>query len=509
MHNRLIYSLIAAFSIVIVFSACLQTDELGEMEVIRPEGEYVLPLVKAEVNMNDLVQELDEYTEFDTTDDGLILFRYSGDLLRRTSFDIFNSIESSLNNIPIIIDQPEFPIPFTTPDGMEIYLMDVSTGYIVYFFQFEVTETVDVIIEIPELSDAAGVPFKLEDTYGPGNISVLDTIFLAGMQLNADDNGEVKVLHQIVYDSGVTDVFNSFIITINDLSFDYAEGNFYNQMHPGALDTIEIELFESWKGGEVIFEDPTITLTVDNSFGVPTRSVVEVFDVYSVDGTVESLDGDAVTDGINFEYPLLNEVGVTKTTSFVFDKDNSNVQSLLSSKPLYVEYLVDAITNPDGDPIVGFIDRESEYSVNVEVELPIHCKVIDFLVIDTFELDLQMLDNGTVKEAGLLLNYETALPIAIDMQLRMLDESGQDIGPVFDEPGIKFNAVSIDSDGEAIGSDAESFFIEIDADKIEDLARTKQLVLDVKFNTPNNDQVAVKVRPEQFLKFNLGLNIKR
>jgi len=231
--------------------------------------------------------------------------------------------------------------------------------------------------------------------------------------------------------------------------------------------------------------------------------------VYSVDGTVESLDGDAVTDGINFEYPLLNEVGVTKTTSFVFDKDNSNVQSLLSSKPLYVEYLVDAITNPDGDPIVGFIDRESEYSVNVEVELPIHCKVIDFLVIDTFDLDLQMLDNGTVKEAGLLLNYETALPIAIDMQLRMLDESGQDIGPVFEEPGINFNAVSIDSEGEAIGSDTESFFIEIDADKIEDLARTKQLVLDVKFNTPNNDQVAVKVRPEQFLKFNLGLNIKR
>jgi len=118
------------------------------------------------------------------------------------------------------------------------------------------------------------------------------------------------------------------------------------------------------------------------------------------------------------------------------------------------------------------------------------------------------LDNGAIKEAGLLLNYETALPIAIDMQLRMLDETGQEIGFVFEEPGINFSAVSIDSDGEAIGSDAETYFIDIDVDKIEDLARTKQLVLDVKFNTPNNDQVSVKVRPEQFLKLNLGLNIK-
>ena len=133
---------IASFSFFVILgiflSGCLDGNGLGELDVEKPIGEYAIPLVKASVNMEDLVEEFDEYTEFDTTAEGVILFKYSGDILKRTSYDIFNSIESSLNGIPIPIESNNFPIPFTTPDGMEIYLMEVSEGAIGYFLETSV-----------------------------------------------------------------------------------------------------------------------------------------------------------------------------------------------------------------------------------------------------------------------------------------------------------------------------------------------------------------------------------
>jgi hypothetical protein len=492
---------------------CIDGDGLNDLSVEKPIGEYAIPLVKASINMEDLVQEFDEYTEFDTDSEGVILFKYSGDILKRTSSDIFNSIESSLNGIPIPIDSNNFPIPFTTPDGMEIYLMEVSEGKIGYFFEVEVDEPCDIKILFPQLFDENMESFVQEYTLSPngeGKITFLGEINLEGKTLIADQNGQVNLQYELTTASGEELLFDDFFIIINDLKFSYSEGVFYNQEHVGELDTIEIEVFENWKGGEIFFENPNITLTVNNSFGVPTRSVVQVFDIHTVDGQVIPLEGEAIVNGIDFDYPTMDEVGVVKSTTFEFNKDNSNVQDVLGSKPLFVEYLVDAITNPEGnDDVVGFIWEESEYSVNVEVELPIHGKVIDFLVVDTFELDMSVLTEQNIEEAMLRLNYETGLPIGFELQLTMLDDSDLELGDVFQLEPLTIQPVDVDSNGEALTSERFQNDILLDTDQIEKLAISKKLILMVRFNSTMNDELSVKVRPEQFLDLSLGMIIKR
>ena len=318
----------------IFLSGCLDGNGLADLEVEKPIGEYAIPLVKASVNMEDLVEEFDEYTEFDTTSEGVILFKYSGDILKRTSYDIFNSIESSLNGIPIPIESNNFPIPFTTPDGMEIYLMEVSEGAIGYFFETTADEQCTVVISFPQLFDANMEAFEYEVTLNPNNdgkISFLGEINLEGKTLIADQDGQVNLQYTVTSASGEDLLLETFFIIINDLRFSYSEGIFYNQEHKGELDTIEIEVFENWKGGNIFFEEPNITLTVNNSFGVPTRSVVQTFDIHTVEGDVIPLQGEAITDGIDFDYPEMDEVGETKSTTFVFNRDNSNVQDVLGS----------------------------------------------------------------------------------------------------------------------------------------------------------------------------------
>lgn len=511
-HNRIsIYSLILFFGISI--TGCFDGNELSELEVDKPIGEYAIPLVKASVNMEDLVQEIDEYTEFDTTSEGVILFRYSGDILKRTSYDIFNSIESSLNGIPIPIVSNNFPIPIDDIDGMEIYLMEVSEGTIGYFFETEVNEECTVVISLPQLFDENMEPFEKEITLTPndeGEISFLGDINIEGKTLISDQEGNINLEYSVTTNSGEELLLETFFIIINDLKFSYAEGIFYNQEHTGRLDTIEIEVFENWKGGNIFFEDPNITLTVSNSFGVPTRSVVQKFDIHTVGGDVIPLLGEAITDGIDFDYPDLNEVGQTKSTTFVFDKDNTNVQDIFGSKPLFVEYLVDAITNPAGNgDVIGFIWEGSEYTVNVEVELPIYGKINDFLVVDTFELDLAILDEQAIQEASLRLNYQTALPIGFELQLTMLDDNDVEIGDVFLPNPLVIESASIDASGEALEPLSAMNDILLDEDQVQKLAISKKLILKVRFNSYMNDELSVKVRPEQFLDLSLGMLIKR
>ena len=508
---------VASFSTLIILgiflSGCLDGNGLADLDIEKPIGEYAIPVVKAFVNMEDLVEEFDEYTEFDTTSEGVILFKYSGDILKRTSYDIFNSIESSLNGIPIPIESNNFPIPFTTPDGMEIYLMEVSDGAIGYFLETTVDEQCTVVISFPQLFDENMESFEKEITLNPnddGKISFLGEINLEGKTLIADQDGQVNLQYTVTTASGEDLLLETFFIIINDLRFSYSEGIFYNQEHKGELDTIEIEVFENWKGGNIFFEEPNITLTVNNSFGVPTRSVVQIFDIYTVEGDIIPLQGEAIIDGIDFDYPEMDEVGETKSTTFVFNKDNSNVQDVLGSKPLFVEYLVDAITNPEGnDDVVGFIWEGSEYSVNVEVELPIYGKITEFLVVDTFDLDLSVLTEQAIQEASLRLNYETALPIGFELQFTMLDDNGMELGDVFLPQPLVIQPVDVDASGEAISPQSSTNDILLDKDQIEKLTISKNLILKVKFNSAMNDVLSVKVRPEQFLDLSLGMLIKR
>ena len=238
--------------------------------------------------------------------------------------------------------------------------------------------------------------------------------------------------------------------------------------------------------------------------------MVQTFDIHTVEGDVIPLQGEAITDGIDFDYPEMDEVGETKSTTFVFNRDNSNVQDVLGSKPLYVEYLVDAITNPEGnDDVVGFIWEGSEYSVNVEVELPIYGKITDFLVVDTFELDMSVLTEQAIQEANLRLNYETALPIGFELQLTMLDDNGTELGDVFLPQPLVIQPVDVDASGEAMSPQSSVNDILLDQDQIEKLAISKKLILKVKFNSTMNDVLSVKVRPEQFLDLSLGMLIKR
>ena len=70
-------------------------------------------------------------------------------------------------------------------------------------------------------------------------------------------------------------------------------------------------------------------------------------------------------------------------------RTNSNIDVVLGSGPIAIDYDVNADTNPEEDPSIrGFITDSSYYKVQVDVELPMYGNAIDFFTTDTFPINL-------------------------------------------------------------------------------------------------------------------------
>ncbi|MEL7428035.1 MAG: hypothetical protein AAFN81_33955, partial [Bacteroidota bacterium] len=268
-------------------------------------------------------------------------------------------------------------------------------------------------------------------------------------------------------------------------------------------DSIEIDFFDNWIRGDVFFEEPVITFNFENSFGIPTRAIVDQFDVVSVDGTTLPLESEFIDEGIEFPFPSLDQVGEVTSTDFVFDKDNSNIREILSSGPIAINYDVSAATNPDGDTdIRGFVTDSSFYRVLVEVDLPLYGWAINFGVRDTFDLSLTDLDNADYAEFKMVT--ENAMPVAIGVQGYFRDEAGNALDSLYDAPTRVIAGAPVGSDGRPTDIQETVTFSDFPADRFTKIKGATQLEVVATFFTTTDGEQSVQILNDQDVKVKVG-----
>ncbi|MEM1218263.1 MAG: hypothetical protein AAGH79_05105 [Bacteroidota bacterium] len=487
---------------------------IGDLEGLSAETdpEFAIPLINTEASLESLLENFDDYTFLDVDQEGVILLRYKGDVVTRTSEDIFANIETALSAAFPVTDTV-WSLPFTTPDGIEMDYVELKSGELNYTFQSPHEENVTVQVRFPQVLDPNGNMLQFshvclyQGTTPVFPFPPITNVDLTGHSLVANEDGNLNIEYEAIRTDGTRDTLINFFVTLNDVEFSYAEGYFGNQMHDGERDTINIEFFENWTRGDVFFTDPKITIQVINSFGVPTRSIVNVFDVYTVDGEVLSLNNADLTNGIDFEYPELDEVGIEKVTSYTFTAQNSNIDTVLGSGPIAIDYDVDAITNPDGNEAIrGFMTDESRYTVSVEVELPIYGQATGFAALDTFEVDFTQFDR--VEEVEFKLIAENELPLDIGLQLYFMNEEGSLVDSLLTDAQQVIEAAPVNANSIATEIQRSERIIPFDAARFDAIKNSSFIVLNAAFSTFNEGNVPVKVLADQGVGLKMGMKIK-
>lgn len=320
-------------------------------------------------------------------------------------------------------------------------------------------------------------------------------------------NDSVYIQYQAVTPSGNQVRLSGFFISLQGLAFQYAEGYFGNLLYEGSRDTINIDFFENWTRGDVYFENPRIKLSVENSFGIPTRARVNTLDVVTVRNEVLPLQSTYVINGIDFPYPSFAELGQVKRDSFYFTRDNSNIDKILSASPKAIEYDVDAVTNPTNNRnIRGYITDQSYYKVNMEVELPLYGRAAGFTIRDTLDLNFDEYDNVTDAEFKLVV--DNGIPLDVVVQGYFLNASNQVIDSLLTAPQTVIASAPVDANGVANGTQQKITLIPIAEErfiKIRDQAQ--RLWINASFSTLNNGITSVRVLNSQQVRIRLGAKL--
>lgn len=492
------------------FSACEEIDQLDNIDDINYDAEFAFPLINTRLAMQDVLDDLDEASSIRVDENGLLHFTYTGDVLTNQGLSALQDVADNLPSvIPVLSDN--FAIPFAIPNQIDIDQLTFRSGELNYVVQNQNPEPVEVRVILPQLYQGDSLLAYTFSLPGYSGTGAPPTATNQDMPTSLTDirvipeNDTVYIQYEAVTPDGEPVALRNFVFRINNPVLSYAQGYLGQNRYVGNSDQIKIDFFEeSYIDGTVRFADPTVRFLVENSFGIPTKAVINDFAVTTVDGERLTVSSDLITSGIDFPFPPLDAVGESRTATFVFDRSNSNIVELLSSNPLALEYDIDVQTHPGGHTEEkGFLTEESTYSVRLEVDLPLDGQVDQFVLRDTTGLDLGELQELT--EAEFKLIADNGIPLDADVQVYFLDAMNGVLDSLFTDEAQRIAGAQMNGDGISTTPVSTEQILPYPPERLDALRQAKNLALNVRLSTESNMGSDVRIFQNQNIAIRLGV----
>ncbi|MBB4080934.1 hypothetical protein GGR28_003573 [Lewinella aquimaris] len=496
-----------------LFSGCADGLEvILQPDGVRHRAEYAVPLVDSRTTLGDLVGQVDDRVRLTVDPDGLLRFIYSDTVPAVTSESVFSELELLGRGIPLSITQRRQALAFPLPREIALDELRVKGGQFTYSLPNIHDQPVRIELRIPNATRNGGplrVTGLLPAYSGSGDPPTLsntdDPLDISGYAF--DFSADSLVIEYSVDDLGGNplDPAKNTIAVLTNLEFSYLEGYFGRSPYPGISDVLEIDFFEHYLSGEVAFVDPLIRINVRNGFGIPSRAVVDELYIITADGERVEVTGEVVTDGFPFNYPRTE--GGNAYTTYLVDKNNSNVLQLLGTKPVALHYRIGALLNPDADPdVVGYLADTSTYSATLDVELPLYGSARDFQVRDTFPINLGE-SYGEVTEVSFRITTDNELPFDLSLTGIFVDSLGNALADLTDGELLVVEASAVDAGGNSTEVKQTTSDVTFTGAQLEQLRRANRLLLNTTFATTDNGTENVRVTNEQELRVRIGARL--
>ncbi|MDD2198736.1 MAG: hypothetical protein PHE08_03320, partial [Bacteroidales bacterium] len=262
------------------------------------------------------------------------------------------------------------------------------------------------------------------------------------------------------------------------------------------------------------FRDPQFRVYYWNSYGIPTNFYFNHMTAYSrtEDILYNLMDQECSLplDSANpyyVSYPLIySEI---KMDSIVLDRDNSNIDEVVSKQPKWISFIAHAHTNPLGLNHNNFATDDSKIEAKVEIELPLWGYVHNFHFSDTVDFDFNDIYGETqmISRLQLRLDMQNGLPVEALAQLYFIDENNIILDSLlYEDEGKIIAAADVDGDGRVIDFARKITILEMDRDRVEQIKETKKLVYRVQANSSDYDnQTLVKIYDDYRVKFDIAV----
>jgi hypothetical protein len=491
---------ISTLLLLVILSFTAWQCSLNSLEDVAKEGdltEWALPLIDTDKSFGDLIKDFDKQSQVEIKSDGSIILHYKGQYTARASIDIFAAFKNAIFPLTDTL----MKIPLNTPKGVTVDYAIVKGGTLSW--GFIINEPLEIELRVPQLQKN-GISFI---TKFKASKDYIDTIDLKGWRLDANNGQNIEIIHDARRPNGErVNLTGSGLIQIKNFEFNLVRGFLGNDIFEAPADSIKIDFFQRWQGGEVRFVNPKMKVELDNSFGVPVRAISRIANVISLNGTPLALVS-PLSQGVDINYPKLTEIGQSKRTTIVFDNSNSNFADIISANPVKVEYKIDGLTNPDTSiKTIGFLTDESRFSFQMYVDIPLDVKAKKFTITDS--VDVNLTGYESVQSAELKILTDNKMPVDINLQGYFMNEKGVAIDSFFNKNDLILRGAPINAEGIPTGVKTAENFITLNEEQFKKIRLAKKINLKYSFSTTNEGSSVVRLLANQNVRVRMGLKFK-
>ena len=481
--------------LIFLFSGC-RIRPADDLVVTGVEQDWTLPLIDTRISTKSLLNKFDTLAYIQYESDSTFRLHYKGNFISRTSLDIF----ANFNNAIFPLGDSITALPFSLPAGVHVESVDVKNGILLWAIRSPDFVS-DITLRIPQFTKD-GVPFQKSFTVSA--FPSIDSLDMTGYKLTTPKDSIF-----INYDARKrptgerVNLNNNGLFQIKNFQFSYVKGYLGRDTFDVPEDTIKLDFFKNLKRGEFKFLNPRLTVTLDNSFGVPVAAIMKVGKVISSDGRIMTLQS-PLTTGVNINYPKLTEVNQSKQTVVVFDKTNSNLADIISFNPVAIDYKIVGLENPDAAiKTTGFITDQSAFKLQVDLDLPIYATAKNFELRDTSSFDLST--QKSITFAQFFVTIDNGMPVDLGLQAYFLSSKGEVIDSLNKSGNVLIKGAPVGTDALPTSTQKTQFTVDIDSIRMNHIRTATQLVTRYKIATTNNGAVPVKVTALQSVGVHLGV----
>jgi hypothetical protein len=250
--------------------------------------------------------------------------------------------------------------------------------------------------------------------------------------------------------------------------------------------------------GEIIFDNPVLTVNYENGFGIPMVLHTDFVGIDQSNGNTINLG----VDSIVFNYA---KVPGEVVNDFVrFDKTNSGIVEFINFRPDETVFSGDVLTNWNNDTM-NFFTEFSSLIVNSEIRIPLVFSTTSLVFTDTVPF-LPGQANLPVENGSMLLNVLNGLPFDFALQLQVPDSV---TGEIIDH--ISFDMIQsaiVDEDGKVVSATSSEVRALFNTDFVENLSRANQLLLNAEIVSAGEGSIPVGLYSDSKIKLAISFEAK-
>ncbi len=493
------FTLLLLFIGLSLLPSCIKFDLAGEDLDDKWDPGFAIPLLDVDLSLQNALNRF-ETGGFVTTDpDNLVIAVYQSQKFSISGGDFFSLPDFV---VPQVNNPQDNPAPFPSPQ--EFRNITLKEGRLIYNASSLETQSVTVTFGVPDLTFGGtgySKTYSIPASDGSTPQMISDTVDIAEFNLSFA-GGDFRTEYTAT--SGGQNVTLTSSFGMVDLKYSYIDGYFGNQAFslPAGINTID--LFSNWTQGNIIFEDPTFSFNFTSSYGFPIRIAVDSLSATTNFAGVVNLESPTLANGIDLAFPSLAEAGQSKTTSIVLDKNNSNINNLISNIPYEFYYSIPGSIIPDANTSIdNFLTDSSQVQVDVNVEFPMYCSAGQFVLEDTFDFNFD--EYRDLDRMGFKVITDNGFPFEVGFQTYFLDENNVVVDSLFSNNTPVLASAPVDGNGQvttSVISENETLFDETRFSNLKEFG--KRAVIIGSIQTTNGGNTPVKIFSDYRVRIQMG-----